>query len=72
MDLEKWLDKADVVNIGALIALIVYVVLVVSHVYIALNSTEPSTVFKEVLNWAIPVFLGILQTYGLIKRTVKV
>lgn len=71
MSVEKWLDKADVVNVGALIALAIYVILVASHVYIAIHSADPQAVIKDVLSWAMPVFLSILQTYGLIKKRVE-
>ena len=69
--LERWLDRADVVNVGALIALAIYASLVAAHIYIAIHSADPQTVIKDVLSWAMPVFLSILQTYGLIKKRIE-
>jgi len=60
-------DKGDVVNFGALTAICVLVFLIITHTAIAFQSENPTETIKDVTQWAVPILLGILQTYGILK-----
>ena len=67
MAIKEALEKFDIVNFAAALALLIYTYLVYQHVVLAVHATDPMTAYKDVLLWALPVLLNILATYGIIK-----
>jgi len=65
--LKAKIEKSDVINFGAIIALIMYVILVLTHLFFASRSSNPVEAIKDVITWALPVLMGILTTYGIVK-----
>ena len=61
-------EKADVVNFGAVLALLVWALLVGFGLYLATLQSDSWAAYKDVCLWAAPVLLGILSTYGIIKQ----
>lgn len=61
--IKSFIEQADIVNVGALIALLLFTYLVYKS--LALCSTLEDV--QDVITWALPVILNILSTYGILK-----
>ena len=69
MGLLARIEQADIVNIAAVAAILLYLILVISHLVMAVQSPDPMEAMQDVLLWSIPILLNILATYGIVKST---
>lgn len=67
-DSKSLVDRADVINFGAVLALVLITVLIIAGLIFAWRQSDPWAAYKDVVIWANGVLLGILSTYGIIKR----
>ena len=65
-EVGEQIGKAPITAMAAVLALLIYVLLVWWHVSIALQAEVPMEAFKDVLLWSIPILLGILEKYGVL------
>lgn len=65
---QSIIQKADVINFSAILALLLFVFLVITHVAIVIyTATDKVQAFKDITQWAMPIILSILSTYGILK-----
>lgn len=67
-ELSEQIGKATIINFAAVLALLIYTVMVSVHIVIAVQAEAPMEAFKDVILWAMPILLNILATYGIMSK----
>lgn len=62
------LEAEDIINLGGLSAIICFLILVISNIVIVFMAEgDKSEAFQKLIQWALPIILGIFTSFGILK-----
>lgn len=66
-NIKEAIAKTNIINFGAVLALIMWLVLTSVWLVLAVRSSDPLIAIKDVVIWSGSILLNILATYGILE-----